>query len=171
MKRPLYQVLSGLVGARANCLALIQVHGAAAVPGHATWAVNHALAIAELSARHLPSGAGFDAGTRVDLDGSRTERLVLDTSFHHMTEDGGYDGWTEHAVIITPSLFHGFQVSVRGRDRNDIKYHIADVICEAMNTLVDDNVARDQCTERLLRSVARGRRRHPQLTANQETAK
>lgn len=73
----------------------------------------------------LPSGSGFDAGSTVDVGRSRADRIVLNTSFHHMNEYGSYDGWTEHDVIVTPSLVHGFTLRVTGRNRNDIKEYIA----------------------------------------------
>jgi hypothetical protein len=44
-----------------------------------------------------------------------------------MNEGGYYDGWTEHQVIITPSLQHGFDVRVTGQDRNEIKDYLAEL--------------------------------------------
>lgn len=73
----------------------------------------------------LPSGSGFDSGTKLDLDESKPNRLVFNTAFHHMDEHGGYDGWTEHKVIVYPT-FDGFRVIVQGKDRNGIKEYIGD---------------------------------------------
>lgn len=78
---------------------------------------------------YLPVGSGFDAGTELDfiastpIDGD-PEKLVFNTSFHHMDENGGYDGWTTHQVIVTPS-FDGINIEVTGDDRNDIIDYIA----------------------------------------------
>lgn len=74
----------------------------------------------------LPHGSGFDAGCSVDMQKSTPQRIVIDTSFHHMDENGYYDGWTEHQVIITPCLMFGFVLKVTGRNRNQIKEYIAD---------------------------------------------
>ncbi len=85
-----------------------------------------------LSAAHayLPSGSGFDNGTEID-ERSTPSRLVLLTSFHHMDENGNYDGWTSHTVTVTPT-FAGLDVRVSGRDRNNIKDYIADVFRAAL---------------------------------------
>lgn len=70
------------------------------------------------------SGSGFDDGTRLSAT-STSKRLVFTTAFHHMDENGGYDGWTEHRVIVTPT-FQGFDIRVTGRDRNGIKDYIGE---------------------------------------------
>ena len=74
----------------------------------------------------FPSGSGFDAGTQLDKDGSTGERLVFTTAFHHMNENGLYDGWTNHKVIVTPSLEMGCRIKITGRDRNEIKDYIGE---------------------------------------------
>jgi hypothetical protein len=40
-----------------------------------------------------------------------------------MDDGGGYDGWTEHTITVTPS-FRGFDLTISGRDRNDIKDYL-----------------------------------------------
>ena len=81
----------------------------------------------------LPSGSGFDCGTKLDIEASKPNRLVFITSFHHMDEYGGYDGWTEHKIIVTPSLVYGFELKVTGNDRDDIKDYIAEVMHGALS--------------------------------------
>jgi hypothetical protein len=81
-----------------------------------------------------PSGSGFDAGTQVNED--RSDILLFTTAYHHMDEDGFYDGWTEHTVRVKPSLAWGFDLTVSGRDRNDIKDYIADVFACWLNEMV-----------------------------------
>ena len=50
-----------------------------------------------------------------------------------MTEHGYYDGWTEHDVIVTPSLRSpGFSLRITGRNRRDIKEYIADAFHDAL---------------------------------------
>jgi hypothetical protein len=78
-----------------------------------------------LEKNFLPSGSGIDCGTKILDDKSSRTKLVFKCSFHHMDEHGGYDGWTEHTVIVTPA-FDGIDVVVKGRNRNEIKDHIAD---------------------------------------------
>ena len=45
----------------------------------------------------------------------------------NVDENGYYDGWTEHEVIIIPSLRYGFNVKVTGKNKNDIKEYIRHV--------------------------------------------
>lgn len=71
----------------------------------------------------MPSGSGFDVGTKIDEDKSRPDRLVFDTEFHHMNE-AGYDGWTQHTVSVKPSFVFGLDITISGRDRNEIKDYI-----------------------------------------------
>jgi hypothetical protein len=58
--------------------------------------------------------------------------LVIVTSYHHMNDAGMYDGWTDHKVIVTPSLVHGFVLRITGRNRNDIKEYIADLFQQSL---------------------------------------
>jgi len=44
-----------------------------------------------------------------------------------MNEHGFYDGWTEHRITVKPSLAFGFELTISGRDRNEIKDYLSDV--------------------------------------------
>ncbi len=122
MKTPLYRRIASRIDARIRSMQ----------NGNKDWHAKHTDALRAMEKR-LPSGSGIDAGTTIDLDESRGEKIVLRTSFHHMNEDGGYDGWTEHTVTITPSLVSGIEIKISGRDRNDIKDYLGDVFHEALN--------------------------------------
>jgi len=99
----------------------------------------------------LPSGSGFDAGTQVDLENSKPNRVVLHTAFHHMDEYGGYCGWTNHDVIVTPSLTRGFDIRITGRNtRNDIKSYIA----ETFDEVLAEFYLQSRDTESRLRNLA-----------------
>ena len=115
MSRTLASKIASLVDARARCLKT----------GN-TWADKHESMIRALVREFLPSGSGFDNGTAIYLDESSADKIVLATSFHHMDEMGGYDGWTDHKITVKPSLVFGFTLSIGGRDRNQIKDYIAD---------------------------------------------
>ncbi len=123
MNGKLYATLASLVTARANCEA----------SGNDEWYSKHSERIVELVKELMPSGSGIDCGTKLDLTVSDAEKLVFITSYHHMDEAGGYDGWTEHTVIVTPSLQHGFNLRITGRDRNGIKEYLYDVFSECLN--------------------------------------
>ena len=71
-----------------------------------------------------PSGSGFDNGTQ--LVSCTRARIVFATAFHHMTENGYYDGWTHHKVTATADLMYGFTLIITGRDKRQIKEYIAE---------------------------------------------
>lgn len=75
---------------------------------------------------NLPRGSGFDMGTTLNFDKSSPDRLVFNTSFHHMNDAGFYDGWTEHEVRVSADLQFGFKLTVGGKDRRAIKAYIAE---------------------------------------------
>jgi hypothetical protein len=105
--------------------------------GNTEWEDKHRARIARIVADYLPSGSGVDNGTTLELDKCTRSKLVMSCGFHHMDESGGYDGWTEHTVIVTPE-FDGFAVDVKGRNRNDIKEYLADIFHSAMSEQVRD---------------------------------
>jgi hypothetical protein len=72
----------------------------------------------------LPYGSGFDNGSKVNLKESNGQKIVINTSFHHMDENGCYDGWTEHTIIITPCLMYGYKIRITGKNRNYVKDYI-----------------------------------------------
>lgn len=74
-----------------------------------------------------PSGSGFDAGTTIELHLCDGNKLVFKTSFHHMNTHGYYDGWTDHYVTVRPDMMSGIQLTITGKDRNQIKDYIHEV--------------------------------------------
>lgn len=79
-----------------------------------------------LSKNCLPSGSGIDCGTKIQLDKSRYSWVYLYCGFHPMDANGYYDGWTKHHIKVFPT-FDGFEISISGRNRNDIKAYLYDV--------------------------------------------
>ncbi len=129
MKR--YQQIASVLLAADNC----------GKSGNKEWQDRHESKIFQVVRDHMPSGSGFDSGPTLD-DASTPQRLVFNTSFHHMDEWGGYAGWTEHQVIITPCLWSGFNIRVTGRDRNDIKEYIAEAFQTALDADIDQQAER-----------------------------
>jgi len=127
MARYLYSELSTLLTARENC---------AKKPDHA-WFDRHTDMIESLVKDHLPSGSGYDAGTTLDLDESHGDKLVFNTSYHHMDEWGGYDGWTEHTVTVKPALSNDFHLRISGRNRGGIKEMMYDDFRQSLMTDVE----------------------------------
>lgn len=118
-----YQAVAQAVGARERC-----ANRKDPLDWHTRW-TNRLKALKD----NLPHGSGFDSGSSLVVEDSTENRLVFETSFHHMNEGGMYDGWTEHRVIVQPSLALGFTLRVTGRDRNEIKDYIAQVFEEVLS--------------------------------------
>ncbi len=90
------------------------------------WATVHLTELLNIEKNDLPSGAGFDNGSKILVDESSSNRIVFETAFHHMNEHGFYDGWTNHTVIVRPDFVLDLDVSVKGNNRNQIKDYIAE---------------------------------------------
>ena len=87
-----------------------------------------------------PSGSGFDNGTQLgDAHKLTDRRLTFATSFHHMTDGGFYDGWTDHLITIE-ATFDGVGVKVSGRNRNDIKDYIAEIFASWLSDTAPEMV-------------------------------
>jgi thiaminase len=86
--------------------------------------------------KEAPSGAGIDNGTRLDDINSTSKKLIFHANFHHMNDAGYYEGWTEHMVIVTPCLMHGFNLQITGKDRNQIKDYLHEVYQNWLNSEV-----------------------------------
>lgn len=121
----LYQQIARIVEARLNC-----------IERGNDWSLKHEDTLSEINDL-LPSGSGIDTGTKIDLDESKPNRLVFNFSYHHMNDDGMYDGWTDHQVIVTPSLSFGFDLRISGRNRNDVKDYLHEVYQSALSEIVD----------------------------------
>jgi hypothetical protein len=124
----LFAVFSDAVQARLHCLSSNANESQAGHVG--TWdeRIEQLLTL-------MPSGSGWDMGTKIDLDASHATKLVFYGEYHHMNDGGYYDGWTAHTITVTPS-FHGINIRVSGRNRNDIKDYLAETFDYALCTYV-----------------------------------
>lgn len=129
--RKLYQLLATHLNAMENCRE----------SGNDEWLDKHSDMVATLVKQYLPSGSGFDSGTDLDFDESKGgTRLVFNTSYHHMDDNGMYDGWTDHTVTIKPDLALNFSLSVGGRNKRDIKDYIAEAFHCALTTELEPDM-------------------------------
>ncbi len=126
MKQPVYKHLARLIDSYHRCKETNNPHMGM-----------HEERIEKIVKDHLPSGSGVDNGTSLDFDRSSKERLVFTMGFHHMDEYGYYDGWTEHEVIVTPSLAWGFDLRITGRNKRDIKMYLGDLYHDALSEMTD----------------------------------
>jgi hypothetical protein len=121
VKQPLYKHLAQTIAAIALCRD----------EGNTEWLDKHTATLCHLQRAHLPSGAGFDRGTKISSD-STPEKLIFETAFHHMNDGGFYDGWTDHRVTVTPSLVWTLDVRVSGKDRNGVKGTVNDTFYDVL---------------------------------------
>lgn len=101
------------------------------------WVEIHETTIESLVENHMPSGSGIDCGTKFEFENSTPKRLVFSFSYHHMNENGYYDGWTNHKCIITPSFVGGFDMHITGSNRNDCKEYFYQTFDYALRQEVD----------------------------------
>jgi hypothetical protein len=111
------------------------------------WTERHTDSLQALVKQFAPSGSGIDSGTTLDLDTSKEDKLVFQADYHHMNDGGYYDGWTEHTVVVTPSLAFGFTLKVTGRDRNEIKDYLAEVFQHFLTMEVYEDTDGWHCPE------------------------
>lgn len=129
VKTPLYRIMARALAARISC----------ENTGNTDWQQRHSRKIEYLVRTYLPSGSGIDSAVCFDFDKSTPEKLVLTFSFHHLDQNGAYSGWTDHSVIVTPSLAYGFNLKITGRDKNTVKQYLFDVFGLAFDAEIDDN--------------------------------
>lgn len=125
-KRPLYREIAALLQAIDNC----------EKSNNKEWLDKHTQHLTDLITHYLPSGSGFDSGTK--LIKYKPGEISFFAPFHHMNENGMYDGWTDHTIIVTPS-FDGIDLRITGRDRNDIKDYIHEMFHTALTTEIEIN--------------------------------
>ena len=111
-EKPIFQVLAERMGAYRRCVANPEKYG--------EWESKNVDQIEAIVKQYFPSGS------TIDFDASTDEKLVFHTSYHHMNDGEFYDGWTEHRVIVRPSLSVGFLLTIGGPNHNQIKDLIAD---------------------------------------------
>lgn len=127
--KPLYVALASAVIAYQNCVK----------SGNREWEDRHKDRILQLARENLPSGSGLDNGCSISVEQSSDARIVIATSFHHMDgESGGYDGWTEHEIVVKPSLAFGISLRITGRNRNEIKDYLGEMFQDYLTRQVEE---------------------------------
>lgn len=122
----LYQRIAQLLSAIRNC----------EDSGNLEWLENHQDTIDALCKEHFPHGSGFDSGCKLEPE-STPNRLIISANFHHMDENGFYDGWTTHTVIVSPDLCFDYVLRITGRDKRNIKDYISDTFYAVLSIDVE----------------------------------
>lgn len=140
MERKVYRELASSIDARIRC-------NEKADDNSVMWCRRHTSYAEAIVKMFGPSGSGLDSGTQLDLSASTGEKLVFQTSFHHMNDVGSYDGWTEHTITVKASLIRDIDIKISGRDRNDIKDYLYDVFYWFLQETITEEQAKQLATE------------------------
>lgn len=129
MKRTLIAKIASTLCAYQNCVIL----------NNDDWKEQHLDVLMQLQ-KFLPSGSGVDNGTKINIEKSTNKKIVFSFEFHHLNENGYYEGWTEHKLIVTPA-FDGIDMRITGRNKNDIKDYLYDTFDSILTQEIEwDNV-------------------------------
>ena len=85
----------------------------------------------------LPSGSGIDAGCKIDVERSSSDKVIINFSWHHLDENGYYDGWTDHKLIVKPKLYGDFDLKITGRDKGYIKDYLYDLFDTELKSICE----------------------------------
>jgi hypothetical protein len=98
-----YQKIASTVQALKNCID----------SNNEEWHDKHLESIKRIEKDFLPSGSGIDSGCQIDIQKSLQHKIVINSGYHIMNQNGYYDGWIDFKVIITPS-FQDFNLKIIG---------------------------------------------------------
>jgi hypothetical protein len=86
----------------------------------------------EACVSELPSGSGIH-GAKILVSRSGKYKVEISFYYHHMNENGYYDGIDGYRIVIKPCLTDaGFDIKIYGPNKNDIKDYLYDVFVEAL---------------------------------------
>jgi hypothetical protein len=120
--------ISRAYGARQRC----QEHG------REQWFENWSKTV-EHCLQDLPTGGGFS--NWVMLAKSTPEKLIFESSYHAMLDNGMYDRWINFTITITPSFETRVNIGIRGdfgRAYQDLKDYIGDTLQPIVTNPVDE---------------------------------
>lgn len=85
----------------------------------------------------LPSGSGFDSGTKINREKTTDTRIVLDTAVHPLTDAGYYTAWKHFSIIVSASHLFGFTVKSSKKLPWYIREWVLDTFYEVLDTEVE----------------------------------
>ena len=126
MKNKLYKQIASTVLAYNNCVK----------SGNTEWMEKHLERLEDYN-DNLPSGSGFDSGSKIDFDSTNESKITINTSYHFMDQNGFYDGWEDYTIVVKASLFNDFTLTIKGKNRDDIKDYMYEVFDFALREEVE----------------------------------
>lgn len=120
----LYQRMSQIISAYHNCIR----------SQNTEWETRHKETIESLANDYLPSGSGIDSGCQIDIDNSNQDKIIIQSSYHRMDDNGMYDGWIDFTVTVKPSLCFNYVLSIRGNGitKYDLGEYLHSVFSESL---------------------------------------
>ena len=90
--------------------------------------------------KKLPSGSGFDGTWSVEyINRNGREGLKLRINFSFMDENGLYDAYRNLLFTVTPSLLHGFDLSIYhipAKHAANYKDYILDTLSDSLSSMI-----------------------------------
>jgi len=128
MKNQVYKEIAHKVTAMNNCIK----------SGNKEWEDKHYDRLIDIQGL-LPSGSGIDAGTSVNYDHSTSDKIVLDSAYHRMDENGYYDRWIDFKVTVKPSLQFDFDIKITGSfgKHQDLKDYLYDIFDNSLRQIAE----------------------------------
>ena len=120
VKAKLYRKIARTLQAIENCREVNNVE----------WIEKHQAMLTAYEAA-LPSGSGIDSGSHI-LGDSKPDRIRISADYHHMDANGFYGRWTEHVIVVKPTLLSDFDLTITGQNFDDIKAYLNDVYSDAL---------------------------------------
>lgn len=148
MEAKVYQTIASAIQARDNC----------EKSDNKEWLDKWNQLIFQIEQEILPNGSGFDSGTTIS-DKTTADRVVLESAYHHMNENGMYDGWTNMTVTVSPDLVNGFYFRINYHGELPRKYshskdYIEQIFHDALDLEIeyqfDDTIKHDKSSYRWL---------------------
>ena len=100
------------------------------------WADRYEDEIDTIMRNIFPHGSGIDNGCSFNYDKSINNRLVINSGYHCMNENGYYDGWVNFTVTITPDLELDYKLNIVGKfgKYTHIKEYLYELFHNSFNT-------------------------------------
>ena len=106
------------------------------------WTNRYEDEIDNIMRNHFPYGSGVDNGCTFNYEKSCGNRLVINSGYHCMNENGYYDGWVNFTVTLTPDLELDYKLNIRG---NFGKYrHVKDYLYQIFDDSFSQNIGGDK---------------------------
>jgi len=81
----------------------------------------------------LPHGSGVDGETKFNYEESKNDKLIINSAYHFMDDNGFYDGWTDIQIILKPD-WSRVDLNVKGifpKKYSDIRNYLEELFMES----------------------------------------